>query len=145
MSSPIGIDTGEKSRAARLRAWCAVHEDRPVLWGVDDCTSFAARWVERETGQSVARATFNSQEQAKRLMAEAGGLERLWRDCMAQSGFAETGLPAQGDVGLVHTDRYGPVGVIFTIEQIAIWRTLTGVRLFKPRGFVCAFRIPDRS
>lgn len=41
--------------------------------------------------------------------------------------------PALGDVGVVNTRRFGPVGVIFAQDGIALWRADNGTGLLRPR------------
>lgn len=117
------------TRAERLMAWCEAQAEMPAQWGVNDCTLFAARWAEAETGQHLNLPAYDSEAEARALIERAGGLAELWR---AHVPFDETDAPIAGDVGIVQTRLFGEVGVIWTRPGIAAWRAVTGVKLFTP-------------
>lgn len=123
------------TRAELLQAHIEAVEASPVLWGESDCTSWAASWVKTATGKNVPfLATYSSLDEAHRLIDEAGGLDVLWTQALAQIGIFSTPYDAVlGDVGIVNTASFGPVGVIFAKDGVALWRAETGTALLRPR------------
>ena len=107
--------------------------EKPVLWGVDDCTMFAAGWVEDQTGLSVQTKSYSSRHEAHKIISEYGGLDKIWAWSLNGILQRNYGEPKYGDVGLVDTDNYGLVGVIFAHAGIAIWRTDNGYTFLTPR------------
>lgn len=126
----------ETTRAELLQAHIAAVEGKPVEWGVSDCTAWAASWVLVATGKTVPRlGAYASLEEAHTLIDAAGGLDVLWTQAMAQIGiFATPYDPVLGDVGVVNTTSFGPVGVIFAQDGVALWRAETGTALLRPRS-----------
>jgi hypothetical protein len=118
-------------RAERLRNFCEERRDVPAVWGTDDCTMFAADWIERETGIALPRPVYATKEEAHAQIAQAGSLMAVWGAALPSS-FRRTESPVAGDIGIVDTMGYGPVGVIWTRPAICAWRTLTGVRIWSP-------------
>lgn len=133
------------SRPARLAAHVAAAPDREPIWGVDDCSAWAATWVALETGRNPRLPRYATRVEADRLIAEAGGLAPLWRAALAPLGFFETGAPEAGDVGIITTSR-GEAGVIFTAGGFCWWRACAGALLLAPRAatIVAAWTVPER-
>lgn len=133
-------------RQERLSAHVDAVADKPVAWGVDDCSAWAADWI-RRSGFALVMPSYHSEAAARRLIAKAGGLQALWSGLAGQHGFAPTWSPVLGDVGLVvtrHPDGCeGVAGVIFAEGGYAFWRAEHGVLLFRPRGFVAAWSVPE--
>jgi len=123
------------TRAELLQQHVEAVEGRPVEWGVSDCTTWAAAWVERATGRRVPLlGTYSTLDEAHRLIDEAGGLEVLWTLALAEVDIFSTPYdPVLGDVGIVDTASFGPVGVVFGLDGIALWRAEAGTALLRPR------------
>lgn len=123
------------TRAELLQAHCEAVEGLPVVWGQNDCTTWAKAWVETATGRSVPLlGTYSSIEEAHALIDESGGLDTLWMRALARAGIHSTPYdPALGDIGVVNTSRFGPVGVIFAQDGVALWRADNGTALLRPR------------
>ncbi len=127
----VGIDP---HRQALLREHVEEVGSRPCQWGLDDCSMWAGRWVERVHKVRGITPRYQSRTEGEALISAAGGLENLW--CLMAGHFRlnETTFPGFGDVGLVSTSRFGPVGVIFTTEGIALWRAEVGIAAIRPRA-----------
>lgn len=123
------------TRAELLQAHIDAVEGKPVVWGESDCTSWAATWVSIVTGKTVPfLGAYSSIDDAHRLIDEAGGLDVLWNRALAQVNIVSTPYdPALGDIGIVDTASFGPVGVIFAHDGVALWRAETGTALLRPR------------
>ncbi len=132
------------SRSQRLAAHVAALPDRPPIHGVDDCSAWAATWVALETGRAPRLPAYATADEARRLIAAAGGLAPLWCQALAPLGLAETGAPALGDVGVIDTSR-GAVGVIFAEGGFVFWRALRGALCLMPRpgSIVAAWHVPE--
>lgn len=128
------------ARVKRLQAHAAAVADKPVTWGVDDCTRWAADWVEAVRGIDLKLPPYRGEAQARALIARAGGLEVLWSERLARAGFFETTAPAYGDVGLVET-RIGPVGLVFCHDGTGALRSEAGVTFLRPREILRAWSI----
>lgn len=107
------------------------YNGKEVVWGVDDCTAWAAKWAEIATGDLIQLPDYASQEQAHEIIDEAGGLV----DLIAQYlGFShEYGEPELGDIAVIETGRSGLVTVIMLQDLTAAWRGDKGVKLFRVR------------
>lgn len=127
------------ARAALLRQWIAQTPAGDIAWGRDDCTAWAAGWVQHLTGMALPRPAYASRAQALALIAQAGGLERIWEEALAP--FPETQNPVLGDVGLIETARFGPVGCIVCEDGIAAWRSTSCCVFLQPRAFLRAWSI----
>lgn len=128
-------------REAALQAYVDAAADQPLVWGVSDCSSWAARWVATATGRAPVLPTYHSREQAHALIAAAGGLSRLWDDALGAIGIYTTTEPLLGDVGIIDTRAHGPVGVVFAHAGIAYWRGDTGAACISPRRIARAWRV----
>lgn len=89
--------------------------------GERDCCTFPADWsLTWGRGDPMAewRGRYRTDEEAQALIADAGGLERLWDRGLSAIGAREALEPAEGDVGVivaVGLDRQPEhVGAIFT-------------------------------
>lgn len=109
-------------------------KERPCEWGVDDCTRWAADWVEAVRGVDLMLPTYRGEAEGRALIAGAGGLEKLWSDALAFAGIYRVCRPSYGDVGLIET-RMGPVGAIAAHDGLCAVRTLSGVSFLRPRDF----------
>ncbi|MBM3090276.1 hypothetical protein GFB56_05540 [Ensifer sp. T173] len=111
----------------------------PLVWGVSDCSSWPAAWVEKITGTSIMLPVWGSETEAFTLIAAAGSLEALWHQALAVSGLRQTGAPELGDVGIIETRVCGQVGGIFLPAGLFAWRAEIGVRMLVPRQVVAAW------
>lgn len=98
----------------------------PTIWGVNDCTMWAADWVRLVSGRDLATVAYSSESEARALIECRGGLLNIWDTALASAGFFESHAPQIGDVGLVETRLSGPVGVIFTNGVLALRRKHEG-------------------
>lgn len=123
------------TRAEQLQAFVDAVEGRPVEWGISDCTSWCAAWVQAIAGKQVPfLGTYSTLDEAHVLIDEAGGLDVLWTQALSRVNiYASPYPPLLGDVGIVNTSRLGPVGVIFAQDGIALWRADQGTALLRPR------------
>jgi len=124
-------------REAALHAFIAAAVDQPSVWGVSDCSSWAARWVETIAGRAPQLPTYASRAEAHALIDAAGGLDRLWEDALAPIGIhPTTAPPALGDVAICETRKFGPVGLIMAHGGVGYWRAESGVHALAPRTLV---------
>ncbi|RVI83921.1 hypothetical protein CN188_09635 [Sinorhizobium meliloti] len=131
----------EPDLSDRLRAFIAEAQGSESVWGVSDCSKWAAAWVEQVHGRKIRLPHWRSRHQAHRLIAKAGSLDRLWSEALAEFRLFETGRPKLGDVGVIDTCRYGQVGGIFGHGDYFAWRAETGVAFIVPRIIVKAWAI----
>ncbi|MCA1368067.1 hypothetical protein I6F15_11705 [Bradyrhizobium sp. BRP14] len=124
-----------------LRAFLDAAQDSDSIWGVSDCSKWAAAWAEQVHRRKIKLPRWRSREEAHRLIAKAGSLEALWSRSLADFGLFETGRPQLGDVGVIDTGRYGQVGGIFLHGEYFAWRAETGVAFVVPRIIVKAWSI----
>ena len=97
----------------KLTEYIEKAEGTPLIWGESDCTAWAASWVSEASGVLLDIPEWNSRRDAKRLIVEAGSLLELWSGVLSRSSFYRTWQPVNGDVGIINTGIYGPVGCIF--------------------------------
>lgn len=124
-----------------LRAFIAEAQKSESVWGISDCSTWAAAWVEQVHGRKIRLPRWRSRDEAHRLISKAGTLERLWSDALADFRLFETGCPQLGDLGVIETGRYGQVGGIFLHGDYFAWRAETGVAFLVPRTIVKAWSI----
>ncbi|WP_085025295.1 DUF6950 family protein [Ensifer aridi] len=124
-----------------LLAFLEAAQESECVWGVSDCTRWAADWVEQVHSRSLELPHWSSRDEAHRRIEIAGSLERLWSGRLAVFGLFETGRPQLGDVGVIDTGRYGQVGGIFLHGEYFAWRAETGVAFLVPRVIVKAWSI----
>ncbi|WP_026618344.1 hypothetical protein M728_000389 [Ensifer sp. WSM1721] len=124
-----------------LRTFVEEAQESESVWGVSDCTRWAADWVEQVHGRSLELPRWSSREEAHQLIAAAGSLEALWSRSLADFRLFETGRPQLGDVGVIDTGRYGQVGGLFLHGEYFAWRAETGVAFLVPRIIVKAWSV----
>ena len=111
-------------------------------WGVNDCTIWPARWVESLSGVKLNIPKYSNELEARSLIERHGSLTKLW-DYYLQD--IATHVDRQdiscGDVCLVDTHRYGPVGVILVSDSIGYWRAETGIGPLRPREIIQNWRV----
>lgn len=109
---------------------------KPWEWGEHDCCTFAAGWAMlcgHADPMAGWRGAYSSEEEARRIMEDAGGLVVLWSAALAALSRPE-GEPQQGDIGICNViGEDGPTanGGIFTGGR---WSFLA------PRG-LCVLRV----
>jgi hypothetical protein len=107
------------------------YDGKQVVWGVDDCTAWAAKWAELSTGKPIQLPVYSSQDEAHEIIDNAGGLVELITKYL---GFAQIyGEPTIGDIAVIETGKSGLVTVLMLQNGVAAWRTDKGVRLFRVR------------
>jgi hypothetical protein len=110
-----------------LRAHVDAAHGEPFVWGVNDCTRWAADWCEKIIGHSLELPEYRSEEEAVAMIASAGSLRDLWSNHLAIAGVHEVFEPRCGDVAII--DRAGvQIGAVMTHGGIAL------VRVQDPNG-----------
>lgn len=132
-------DAKTSPRGERLRAYLASAQS-PMIWGVDDCTMWAAKWFSSETKITLNLPSYNSEDRARELIAKAGGLVNLWTERLDRCGATETFEPVLGDVGIVRLS-YGDVGCIHCQAGIVACRTRNGVTFLSPRESLVSWSV----
>jgi hypothetical protein len=120
-------------RQKRLRSHVASVDGVTCEWGRDDCTAWAAAWVKAERGIATPIPSYSGEEEGRAMMQREGGLLALWSKWLSLNGVGEAFAPAYGDVALIDTSRFGPVGVILVHGGVAAWRASNGVSFIRPR------------
>lgn len=128
------------ARQARLRAHVESVSGIACQWGINDCSAWAGAWVEKERRINLGLPRYTSEEEARDLIAKAGGLLNIWSRLAGLNGVPETEVPQYGDVGLIET-RLGPVGVIMAHDGICAWRASFGVSFIRARTFLKAWSV----
>ena len=108
-------------------------EGKPAEWGVNDCTMWAATWFQRVHGRRLPLAAYGSEDEARRLIAEAGTLADLWAKALDGHLLERYGEPEFGDVGVITSRLFGQVGGIFGDDGMFFWRSARGTALLRPR------------
>lgn len=124
---------GDKNLRALLRQHVEGSEGKPVTWGEDDCTMWAARWFERVRGRRLSLAAYASRDAALALIAKSGSLAALWSDALDGRLLERYGEPEFGDVGVIDSRLFGQVGGIFGDDGTFFWRSDRGTALLRPR------------
>lgn len=89
---------------ADLQVYLMEARATPFAWGDADCCSFSADWVQRRTGHDPMarwRGKYSTEGEARKYIADAGGLSMLWLLGMIDVGVPEVDFPRIGDVGIV--------------------------------------------
>lgn len=122
----------------KLEDFINAYNEKDVVWGEDDCTAWAAKWVEIATSKRIELPPYQTQEQAHEIINEAGGLVELVNQYL---GFSyKYGEPELGDIAVIETARSGLVTVIMLQNFAAVWRGDTGVKAFRVRpSFIKAY------
>ena len=60
-----------------LKVYIAAAQDKPMVWGVSDCSMWAAGWVGQVCGRAVCLPQWASREEAHALIRDAGSLDAL--------------------------------------------------------------------
>ena len=129
------ITKAEKERGERLRAYVQEIRGKPAQWGVDDCSLWVAQWVANETSREFDWPDYSSEEEARRIIDEAGGLVNVWDRVTREAGLMPIHVdkPTIGDVGIIETSK-GHVGGIFTFGGGICVRTLDGAAVLGAVG-----------
>lgn len=136
----------EVSRAELLLAYIAEHSGRPASWGRSDCSMFVAHWIERASGVRVPTPHYMGEEAGRSIIAShPEGFAGVWRDIAGAAQIYETVAPEVGDVAIINTSRYGPIGAIWGGSGYAYWRTLNGVTMVTPHPdmIVASWKVPN--
>lgn len=112
----------------------------PFVWGVNDCTRWAANWAEIVLGHSLELPAYASEAEARAMVAEAGSLEALWSENLADAGIHQCFDPECGDVAIVSVGRRQIGAVIATGGNVLV-RTELGVDVLRPRNVVKAWAL----
>jgi hypothetical protein len=123
----------DPARDERLRSFLATVRDTPFIWGESDCCSFALQWIERETGRTIEAPSYRTEDEAHRLIVDAGGLAPLLRPIAQRGGLAECSNPEPGDVGVIKLGNR-EFAAIFVHGGIAVVRTIDAWRFLPTRA-----------
>lgn len=94
--------------APDLVAYLREQAARPFVRPDADCCFHAADWVLRRTGIDPAidlRGAYGDLRGAVQIIRAWGSFEAMWRWHMALAGFATTGIPQEGDIGVLRDLR----------------------------------------
>ncbi|MBN9069161.1 MAG: hypothetical protein J0H60_22635 [Rhizobiales bacterium] len=124
------------SRAADLAAFLKPYAEKPVEWGVDDCTAVCAKWL-WQNGHPFDLPVYSSKREAQAIIVQHGGLVETWDALLPLSIGGRLGGPEIGDIGVIDTLLHGPVGVIIGQGGVCLWREEhRGFHFIKPRNFL---------
>lgn len=117
------IPKEDVARGRRLGAFCDLVADRPVEWGVDDCSTWPLQWVVSETGRECDVPAYHSREEANAIIEACGGLVHVWERAAGQLGLTEChdGWLPVGSVGLVQLCST-VVGCVFGFANLGCFR-----------------------
>lgn len=117
----------------KLDTFLCETQNKQMVWGVDDCTMQAHKWVEYATGVNIPSIKYSSQEEAYRLIAQKGGLDQIWYEAMRDHfSLSYSDIPEYGDVGIIELST-NLVGCIFAGGGVSVLRTETGWRFLSAR------------
>ncbi|WP_226576684.1 DUF6950 family protein [Acuticoccus sediminis] len=120
----------------RLRGYLATFDDRPFVWGEDDCSDFVGNWVAAMVGRPIDWDAYDSEDEARAKIAAAGGLDRLWAPVARAAGLRQIKLGGDpvslGDIGIVNTRMSGHMGGIFGHGGYLYVRTPKGLSVLTP-------------
>ena len=139
--------TGLTPRGEMLLEYLQELETIPFEWGVSDCTTMSAEWVESVLGLSdgLNWPEYGSEEEARRIIDEQGGLVSLWQQKASELSLRRIDIdheiPSLGDVGIVDTRLSGPIGGIFSQAGFIHVRTHAGTRVLT-RNILAAWAVP---
>lgn len=84
-------------------------------WGVNDCCTFPAGWIERQTGRNpMMGADYSNEAEAYAMIERAGGVVALWDEWL--DGHAARAPVTAGAIGVV-AFPFGTIGGIFSGER----------------------------
>ncbi len=107
-------------------AYLQEQERQPFAWGVADCVQLAAGLIERATGTNpAANYCYSTEDEARALIAAAGGLEALISRELGQMVRDLRGC-ADGDIVLTAYRSIGQV-VGIAIPRRFVLRTTAGM------------------
>ena len=81
------------TRENRLSAFMESIASEDMIWGVNDCTQVARRWIEAETGRHIDGIDYQSRLEAYKHIKERGGLDKIWHEQLSAAGFYQTQYP----------------------------------------------------
>lgn len=117
----------EASRA--VMAFAARFDGVAPKWGFDDCSMWPAMWIAERCNRDLEIPAYDSEDDARAMIASAGSLANLWSDIASRNAIAATVDPQAGDVGVIHTALHGQIGCIFAKYGLyALFRTVDGWR-----------------
>lgn len=135
------------TRLERLKNLTQYMENKPVVWGEDDCTMTPCRWVADETGFDLYTIDYSTKEEAHKLIEEKGGLLSIWEKTLSPHLVKNFGMPNIGDVAIIDTRLFGHVGMIFSEYGMSLWRSENGMKFMSPRKhtIVSCWSVPDNT
>jgi hypothetical protein len=121
---------------AALRAHAESVVGQPFVWGVNDCTTWAAAWIEKLTNRPISIPKYTTEQEAAQIISDAGSLENLWSNYLSKAGVRETYTPQLGNIAVID-HKIGPIGAIIVHGGFAAVRVQgansSGVTLLRPR------------
>jgi len=131
------------SRAGALAAFLKPFAEKPVEWGIDDCTAVCARWL-WQNGHAFELPIYRTRREAQAIIIRHGGLVATWDALLPTSIGERIGSPELGDIGIIDTRRYGPIGIIVAEGGVCLWREEHGgFHWIKPRDFLKVWALPE--
>lgn len=131
------------SRADRLQSFVARYHEKPIEWGVDDCSMWPALWVQSELGVVLDTPDVSGRQEAFRHLKRSGGIDPVWDAILDKAGIQQGyGDPCLGDVGLIETRATGTIGAIFAINS-AVVRADVGFSYLPLRAVLKFWTVPE--
>lgn len=128
---------------AKLDAFLHRYAEKPVEWGVDDCSAVFVPWL-AENGVAVTAPIYHSKEEAHAIIAAHGGLVTTWDAVIDGKLFERYGRPELGDIAVIETRLHGEIGVICAHGGICAWRREeAGFYWLTPRRFVKIWAVTE--
>lgn len=87
-----------------LRAFLLEYLDRPMAWGVDDCSLLLADWWRANHGADPAahlRGTYSSESEKAAIVDAAGGLVALVAEIASAAGARSSAANEDGSFGVI--------------------------------------------
>lgn len=122
-------------------------EGKSVQWGIDDCSMWPAHWIAQRTGTKVSIPRYDSEDQARNIIKEYGGLVNLWDHVAQQNGiqkrYEASGIET-GDVGVIRMTKFDMGCVFVKYATIAVVRSENGYRPIgiRKKHILAGYRIP---
>lgn len=129
----------------RLAELIAERRERRFEWGIHDCCMFAADAVKAMTGHDPAapfRGTYASQEEASRILENAGGVIALVEATFGLGNRIPAKFAKRGDLVFVDTNHGPAIGVVASDHAVfAAPEGLAQVAVSRCRDV--AYRVPE--
>lgn len=148
---------------ADLRTFLLQYLDKPMQWGVDDCSLILADWWALNHGTDPAaflRGTYANEDGKRQVVDAAGGLVALVGKVATDAGAERTSAPREGDFGVVRVGEVAyaaicapggfwairsPTGITFTRDVRLLRAWSLGVVTWPWVGYVDGLAVPHHE